>query len=178
MKRRSIAIFLLIFFYLLGSVQAAEGPGGPSGSSGGGGESSSSSGGRKIVKLDLEDLIGNLEKWKQDDPSNYEYLKKLLHIPFVPPKDYAAPTVYLWYPSGKTNITRNDKLDIYAYVKNDNPIEVRSDVYLWLEAKGPGEEEFTRVGSQRVILANEYSEKNNVTTRDWSGMTPSSIQRL
>ncbi|KQC16106.1 MAG: hypothetical protein WCY97_00610 [Methanothrix sp.] len=172
MKRRSIAIFLLIFFYLLGSVQAAEGPGGPSGSSGGGGESSSSSGGRKIVKLDLEDLIGNLEKWKQDDPSNYEYLKKLLHIPFVPPKDYAAPTVYLWYPSGKTNITRNDKLDIYAYVKNDNPIEVRSDVYLWLEAKGPGEEEFTRVGSQRVILANEYSEKNNVTTRDWSGMTP------
>jgi len=172
MKRRSIAIFLLIFFCLLGSVLAAEGPGGPSGSSGGGGESSSSSGGRKIVKLDLEDLIGNLEKWKQNDPSNYEYLKKLLHIPFVPPKEYTVPTALLWYPSGNTNITRNDKLDIYAYVKNDNPIEVRSDVYLWLEAKGPGEEEFTRVGSQRVILANEYSEKNNVTTRDWSGITP------
>jgi len=57
-------------------------------------------------------------------------------------------------------------------VKNDNPIEVPSDVYLWLEAKGPGEDNFTRVGSQRVILANEYSEKNNATTRDWSDITP------
>ncbi len=136
------------------------------------GASPESKSSRKIVKLDLEDMIGNLEKWKQDDPDRYEYMKKLLHIPFVPPKDYVPPTVLIWYPSGKTNITRNDELDIYAYVKNDNPIEVRSDVYLWLEAKGPGEENYTRVGSSRVILANEYSEKNNVTTRDWSGITP------
>jgi hypothetical protein len=177
MKR--FAAVLIIIFLLLPLAAEAQGvsPSPPksapsSGSGGSGGESSSSSGGKKIVKLDLEDMIGNLEKWKQDDPDKYEYLKKLLHIPFVPPKDYAPPTVLLWYPSGKTNITRNDRLDIYAYVKNDNPIEVRSDVYLWLEAKGPGEENYTRVGSSRVILANEYSEKNNVTVRDWSGITP------
>jgi len=172
MKRRSMVIFLLIFLYLLGSAYAAEGPGGPSGSTGGGGDSVTKSGGKKIVKLDLDDMIGNLEKWKQDDPDEYEYMKKLLHIPFVPPKDYTVPTVLIWYPSNKTDITRNDELEIYAWVENDNPIEVRSDVYLWLEAKGPGEDNFTRVGSQRVILANEYSEKNNVTTRDWSGITP------
>ncbi len=141
-------------------------------SSSGDGDSDKRSG-KKIVKLELDDLIGNLEKWKQEDPEEFEYLKKLLHIPFVPPKNYAAPAVLLWYPNStdKARITRNEKLDIYAYVKNDNPIEVRSDVYLWLEAKGPGEENFTRVGSQRVILANEYSEKN-VSIRDWSGITP------
>ncbi len=176
--KRLVACLIIIFLLLLLAAQSQgvspSPPKSTPSSSGGdkGGESSSSSGGRKIVKLDLEDLIGNLEKWKQEDPDEFEYLKKLLHIPFVPPKDYASPTVLIWYPSEKIDITRNDKLDIYAYVKNDNPIEVRSDVYLWLEAKGPGEENFTRVGSQRVILANEYSEKNNATTRDWSGITP------
>jgi hypothetical protein len=174
--KRFVAVLIIIFLLLpLAAQSQGVSPSPPKPTNGGGssgGESSSSSGGRKIVKLDLDDMVGNLEKWKQDDPDEYEYLKKLLHIPFVPPKDYIPPTVLLWYPSGKTNITRNDELDIYAYVKNDNPIEVRSDVYLWLEAKSPGDENYTRVGSQRVILANEYSEKNNVTTRDWSGITP------
>ena len=180
MKRGFIAIFLLIF-YLMGSVQGAEGPGGPSGSTGGGSSGGSagastttSSGGKKIVKLELEDLIGNMEKWKQSDPEKFDYLKKLLHIPFVPPKDYSTPTVLIWYPNSteKAEITRNEKLDIYAWVKNENPIEVRSDVYLYLEAKGPGDENFTRVGSQRVILANEYTGGSNSTTRDWSGLMP------
>jgi hypothetical protein len=176
MKR--FAACLIIFFLLLPLAVAVD-PSPPKStpsSSGGssGGESSSTSGGKKIVKLDLEDLIGNLEKWKQDDPKRYEDLKKLLYIPFVPPKNYTAPTVLIWYPNSTENakITRNEKLDIYAYVKNDNPIEVRSDVYLWLEAKSPGENNFNRVGSQRVILANEYSEKSNATIRDWSGITP------
>jgi hypothetical protein len=174
MKR--IAACLIIIFLLLPLAAQSQGvspsppKSAPSSSDSSGSESKSS--GKKIVKLELDDLVGNLEKWKQDDPDKFEYLKKLLHIPFVPPKDYAAPTVLIWYPSDKTDITRNDKLDIFAYVKNDNPIEVRSDVYLWLEVKGPGEDNFTRVGSQRVILANEYSEKNNATTRDWSGITP------
>jgi len=174
MKR--IAACLIIIFLLLPLAAQSQGvspsppKSAPSSSDSSGSESKSS--GKKIVKLELDDLVGNLEKWKQDDPDKFEYLKKLLHIPFVPPKDYTAPTVLIWYPSAKTDITRNDKLDIFAYVKNDNPIEVRSDVYLWLEAKGPGEDNFTRVGSQRVILANEYSKKNNATTRDWSDITP------
>ncbi len=175
MKR--FAACLIIIFLLLPLAAQSQGvspspPKSTPSSSGDSGGSESKSSGKKIVKLDLEDLIGNLEKWKQDDPDKFEYLKKILHIPFVPPKDYTAPTVLIWYPSAKTDITRNDKLDIYAWVKNDNPIEVRSDVYLWLESKGPGEDNFTRVGSQRVILANEYSKKNNATTRDWSGITP------
>lgn len=178
--KRFAAILIIIFLVLPLAAQSEGVSPSPhkstpssSGSGSSGGDSSSSSGGRKIVKLDLDDMIGNLEKWKQDDSDKYEYMKKLLYIPFVPPKDYIAPTVLLWYPSGETNITRNDHLDIYAYVKNDNPIEVRSDVYLWLEAKGPGEENYTTLGeSQRVILANEYSEKNNVSIRDWSGITP------
>lgn len=177
MKR--LAAFLIVTLLLLPLVVEAQGvspspPKSTPSSSGGssGGASTTTSGGKKIVKLELDDLIGNLEKWKQDEPQEYEYLKKLLHIPFVPPKNYSAPTVLIWYPSEKTKITRNDNLDIYAYVKNDNPIEVRSDVYLYLEAKGPGDENFTRVGSQRVILANEYSQKSNSTIRDWSGLTP------
>lgn len=171
MKR--FAACLIIIFLLLPLAAQSQGVSpSPPPSPGKDGDSEKKSGGKKIVKLDLEDLIGNMEKWKQDDPDKFEYLKKILHIPFVPPKDYTVPTVLIWYPSGKTDITRNDKLEIYAWVENDNPVEVRSDVYLWLEAKGPGEDDFTRVGSQRVILANEYSEKNNVTTRDWSGITP------
>ncbi len=177
MKRFAACLIIILLLLPLAAQSQGVSPSPPKSapsSSGGssGGESSSTSGGKKIVKLELDDLVGNLEKWKQEDPDKFEYLKKILHIPFVPPKDYTVPTVLIWYPSGKTDITRNDKLDIYAWVKNDNPIEVRSDVYLWLEAKGPGEKNFTRVGSQRVILANEYSEKKNATNRDWSGITP------
>jgi hypothetical protein len=177
MKRLAACIIIILLLLPLAAQAQGVSPSPPKStpsSSGGssGGESSSSSGGRRVVQLDLDSMVGNMEKWKQDDPTKFEYLKKLLHIPFVPPKEYAPPTVLVWYPSGKGEITRNDKLDIYAWVKNDNPIEVRSDVYLWLEAKGPGEEEFTRIGSQRVILANEYSEKTNATVRDWSSITP------
>lgn len=175
MKRFAACLIIIFLLLPLAAQSAGVSPSPPKSAPSSSGDSSGSeskSSGKKIVKLELDDLVGNLEKWKQDDPDKFEYLKKLLHIPFVPPKDYAAPTVLIWYPSVKTDITRNDKLDIFAYVKNDNPIEVRSDVYLWLEAKGPGEENFTRVGSQRVILANEYSEKNNATTRDWSDITP------
>lgn len=177
MKR--LAAFLIITLLLLPLAAEAQGvspspPKSTPSSSGGssGGESSSSSSGRRVVQLDLDNMIGNMEKWKQDEPNKFEYLKKLLHIPFVPPKEYNSPTVLIWYPSGKEEITRNDELDIYAWVKNENPIEVRSDVYLWLEAKGPGEKEFTRIGGQRVILANEYNEKTNATVRDWSAITP------
>ena len=122
--------------------------------------------------MDLDSMIGNMEKWKQDDAAKFEYLKKLLHIPFVPPKEYKTPTVLILYPSGKGEITRNEKLDIYAWVKNENPIEVRSDVYLALEVKGPDDEEYIRIGGQRIILANQYDQKTNATLRDWSGITP------
>lgn len=179
MKRLAACLIVVVLLLPLAAQAAGVSPSPPkstpssSGDSSSGG-STSKSGGKKIVKLELEDLIGNLEKWKQDDPDQFEYLKKLLHIPFVPPKNYSAPTVLIWFPNSTDNarITRNEKLDIYAWVKNENPIEVRSDVYLYLEAKGPDQDNFTRVGSQRVILANEYSEKTNSTTRDWSGLTP------
>ncbi|MDF0591048.1 hypothetical protein [Candidatus Methanocrinis natronophilus] len=143
----------------------------PSGGSSGGDPSSTSSS-RRVVQLDLDSMIGNMERWKQNDPAKFERLKNLLHIPFVPPKEYKTPTVLIWYPSGKGEITRNEKLDIYAYVKNDNPMEVRSDVYLALEVKGPDDEEYIRIGGQRIILANQYDEKTNATLRDWSGITP------
>jgi len=122
--------------------------------------------------MDLDSMIGNMEKWKQDDPAKFERLKNLLHIPFVPPKEYKTPTVLIWYPPAKGEITRNEKLDIYAYVKNDNPMEVRSDLYLALEMKGPDDQEYARIGGQRIILANQYDEKTNATLRDWSGITP------
>ena len=177
MKRFAACLIMILLLLPLAAQAAGVSPSPPKSTPSSSGDSSSGttkSGGKKIVKLELEDLIGNLENWKQDDPDQFEYLKKLLHIPFVPPKNYSAPTVLIWYPNSteNANITRNEKLDIYAWVKNDNPIEVRSDVYLYLEAKGPGQENFTRVGSQRVILANEYSSKSNSTTRDWSGLTP------
>jgi hypothetical protein len=111
MKR--LAAFLIVTLLLLPLVVEAQGvspspPKSTPSSSGGssGGASTTTSGGKKIVKLELDDLIGNLEKWKQDEPQEYEYLKKLLHIPFVPPKNYSAPTVLIWYPSEKTKITR------------------------------------------------------------------------
>ncbi len=177
MKRLAACMIVVCLLLPLAAQAAGVSPSPPKSTPSSSGDSSSGttkSGGKKIVKLELEDLIGNLEKWSQDDPDQYEYLKKLLYIPFVPPKNYSAPTVLIWYPNSTENakITRNEKLDIYAWVKNENPIEVRSDVYLYLEAKGPGQENFTRIGSQRVILANEYSSKSNSTTRDWSGLTP------
>jgi len=163
--------YFLIAMCLISCAFCADGPGGPSGSSDGG-SSSSSHGGKKIVKLDLDDLVGNFEKWKKEDPKQFDYMKKLLHIPFEPSEDYNTPTVYIYYPYNNTNITRNEKLKMTAWVKNNNPIEVRSNIYLQLEAKGPGEENFSAVSSQRVILSNEYSEDSNVSMRDWTDITP------
>ena len=124
------------------------------------------------MKLDLDDLVGNFEKWKKEDPKQFDYMKKLLHIPFEPSGNYSTPTVLIYYPYNNTNITRNEKLKMIAWVKNDNPIEVRSNIYLQLEAKGPGEKNFSAVSSQRVVLSNEYSEDSNASMRDWSDITP------
>jgi len=165
MKISKLIIFLIIFIYLIVCAYGADGPGGPSGNNAG--SSGSSSGGKHIVKLNLDDMVENAKKWKQQDPDKFDEFKELLHIPFIPPNEYKTPTVFIYYPENETEISRNDKLTIYASIANDNPAEVRSDLYLWLEVKKPNSNNFTRIDSQRVVLTNEYNERN-ASSRCWS----------
>ncbi|MHC1631303.1 MAG: hypothetical protein ACXQT4_03270 [Methanotrichaceae archaeon] len=169
MKKRSLIIFLIICMCLLGCACGKIGPGGThsSGSSGGSSTGGDSGGGRHIVNLDLEDLIKAAEKWKNEDPDDFDYLKTLFAKPFVTTTEYKLPSVFIHYPSNETTIYRNDKLDISAYLWNSNPIEIRRVLYLTLEMKKEGETEFKPITEVQKIQTNEYDKEHNFTSRSW-----------
>jgi hypothetical protein len=175
MKMRSLIIFFIICVYILGGAGGKQGPGSAGGSDSGSSDSGDSEKTKRsssYVKLELEDLIGNCEKWKQDNPDDFEYLKHLLYIPFVPSQDYERPTVLIYYPHNDTNISRSEKLNLDVYVWNKNPEDIRSDLFLWLEVKSPGVENFTQIGQPVIILRNEYSGEYNSARRTWSDVAP------
>ncbi|MHC1594734.1 MAG: hypothetical protein ACXQT2_05440 [Methanotrichaceae archaeon] len=161
---KKLIVVLIIFMCLLGYVEGKEGPGGPGGSTGGG-DTGSSSHSKRIVKLDLESMIKNAETWKKNDPEKFEYLKTLLSKPFVTTDEYGLPGALIYYPSSGTIVNRNDELDIRSYVWNSNPIEIRRVLYLTLEMREEGSEEFRPVTDVQKIQTNEY--KSNFTERKW-----------
>ncbi|MEA2046630.1 MAG: hypothetical protein U9N48_08970 [Euryarchaeota archaeon] len=162
---RKLIVILIIFICLLGYVEGKEGPGGPGGSTGSSDTGSSSS--KRIVKLDLESMIKNAESWKKNDPEEFEYLKTLLSKPFVTTDEYKWPSALIYYPSSGTTVNRNDELDIRSYVWNSNPIEIRRVLYLTLEMREEGSEEFSPITDVQKIQTNEYDKKYNLTERKW-----------
>ncbi len=162
---RKLIVVLIIVICLLGCVEGKEGPGGPGGSIGSSDTGSSSS--KRIVKLDLESMIKNAESWKKNDPEEFEYLKTLLSKPFVTTDEYRLPSALIYYPSSGATVNRNDELDIRSYVWNSNPIEIRRVLYLTLEMREDGSEEFRPITDVQKIQTNEYDKKYNLTERRW-----------
>jgi hypothetical protein len=83
------------------------------------------------------------------------------------------PTVLMYYKGNNTTVSRNQPLEIVTVATNNNPLEMRRMLDLYLEIEEPGSDKYERVNSwPEKIQTNEYDEKTNTTYRIW-GMLPS-----
>jgi len=163
-----------IFTILLILPVIAQGGGvlGSGGSSGGEGSTTTSSGGGGggSKHLQMDTFIKDLEKWQKEKPDQFDYLKKLLYKEPFTTSEYVPPVVWVYYKGNET-VTRSQNIKISADVINRNPIEIRRVVYLSLEMKEPGQEEFRQVNpAYQIIQTNEYSEDNS-TLRTFPDIT-------
>ena len=169
MNRKLICI-LVIFAFLL-SVQNVVGPAtksaGSSGGSGGGG----GGGGSKQVTIDT--LLKTIQDSKKSKPAKFEELRTILWKNPITNESYIWPTVVMYYKGNNTTVSRNQPLEIETIATNNNPLEMRRMLDLYLEVKEPGSDKYERVNSwPEKIQTNEYDEKTNTTYRIW-GMLPS-----
>jgi hypothetical protein len=169
MNRKLICI--LVIFALLLSVQNVVGPAtksaGSSGGSGGGG----GGGGSKQVTIDS--LLKTIQDGKKSKPAQFEELRTILWKDPITSEEYKMPTVLLYYKGNNTTVSRNQPLEIITVATNNNPLEMRRMLDLYLEVKEPGSDKYERINSwPEKIQTNEYDEKTNTTYRIW-GMLPS-----
>ena len=88
-------------------------------------------------------------------------------------EEYEWPTVLMYYKGNNTTVSRNQPLEIITVATNNNPLEMRRMLDLYLEVKEPGSNKYERINSwPEKIQTNEYDEKTNTTYRIW-GMLPS-----
>lgn len=150
-------ICILVVFALLFSVQNVVGPATQSaGSSGGGG------GGGSGSSLSMEKFKNYLERWQKEDSMKFDYIKKLLYKEPWTTDKYDPPRVNIIYNASRLNITRNDPVEIGAYIENPNSEEIRRVLYLSLEAKSPGSSDFKSIGTRQIVQVNDYETKNNI----------------
>ncbi|MDD2754005.1 MAG: hypothetical protein PHS80_00625 [Methanothrix sp.] len=164
-------ISILIVFALLLSVQNVVGPAtqsaGSSGGSGGGG------GGGGSKSVDIDRLLKAVEDAKKNKPAKLEELKTVLWKDPITSDEYKMPTVLMYYKGNNTTVSRNQLLEIITVATNNNPLEMRRMLDLYLEVKEPGSNKWERINSwPEKIQTNEYDEKTNTTLRIW-GMLPS-----
>jgi len=169
MNRKLICI--LVIFTLLLSVQNVIGPAttsaGSSGGSGGGG----GGGGSKQVTIDT--LLKTVQDAKKNKPAKFDELQAFLWKDPITSEEYVMPTVLMYYKGNNTIVSRNQPLEIVTVATNNNPLEMRRMLDLYLEVKEPGSDKYERINSwPEKIQTNEYNEETNTTLRIW-GMLPS-----
>jgi hypothetical protein len=168
MNRKLICI-LVIFAFLL-SVQNVVGPAtksaGSSGGSGGGG-----GGGSKQMTIDS--LLKLIQDSKKSKPAKFDELRTILWKNPITNESYIWPTVLMYYKGNNTTVSRNQPIEIKTVATNNNPLEMRRMLDLYLEVKEPGSDKYERINSwPEKIQTNEYDEKTNTSYRIW-GMLPS-----
>ena len=174
LKRLTVA--LLAMLLIAGLSQAGEvlgggdfsggGDSGPSVSSGGGG-----GGGSR--QIDIDRLIKTVQDGKKSKPAKFEELRTLLWKDPITSEEYEWPTVLMYYKGNNTTVSRNQPIEIITVATNNNPLEMRRMLDLYLEVKSPGSDKYERLNSwPEKIQTNEYDEKANTTLRIW-GMLPS-----
>ena len=169
MNRKLICI--LVIFALLLSVQNVIGPATKSAGSSGGSGSGGGGGGSKPV--DIDKLLKAVQDGKKDKPAKFEELKTILWKDPITTENYTLPTVLMYYKGNNTTVSRTEPVEIITVVTNNNPLEMRRMLDLYLEVKDPGQSEYRRVNSwPEKIQTNEYGEKQNSTQRIWT-MLPS-----
>jgi hypothetical protein len=170
MRRMAVCLIVLGVFLLshIVPVIAPEGPqpSDTSGSSGGGG-----GGGSK--QIDIDRLIKTVQDGKKNKPAKFEELRTILWKDPITSEEYKKPVVLMYYKGNNTTISRNQPLEIITIVTNNNPLEMRRMLDLYLEVKEPGSNKYERLNTwPEKIQTNEYNENTNTTFRIW-GMLPS-----
>ena len=70
----------------------------------------------------------------------------------------------MYYKGNNTTVSRNQPLEIITVATNNNPLEMRRMLDLYLEVKEPGSDKYERINSwPEKIQTNEYDEKTNTT---------------
>jgi len=168
MNRKLISV--LIVFALLLSVQNVIGPATTSAGSSGGSGSSGGGGGSKSV--DIDRLLKAVQDGKKNKPAKFEELKTILWKDPITNENYTLPTVLMYYKGNNTTVSRTEPVEIMTVVTNNNPLEMRRMLDLYLDVKDPGSSEYRHINSwPEKIQTNEYDAKNG-TIRIWS-MLPS-----
>ncbi|HPT19346.1 MAG TPA: hypothetical protein PLJ25_04720, partial [Methanothrix sp.] len=87
-------------------------------------------------------------------------------------ENYTMPTVLMYYKGNNTTVSRTEPIEVMTVVSNNNPLEMRRMLDIYLEVKDPGSSEFERMNTwPEKIQTNEYNEKNT-SFRIW-GLLPS-----
>ena len=164
MNKKVICILVLLALML--SVQNVVGPetikGGGDGGGGGGGSK----------QVDIDRMLKAVQDGKKNKPDKFEELRTILWKDPITSEEYKRPTVLMYYKGNNTTVSRTETIEIITWIRNNNPMEMRRMLDLYLEVKEPGSTEFKRVNSwPEKIQTNEYDEKNT-TQRLWT-MHPS-----
>ncbi len=157
---RWLLFFLIMCFFLVPMIAQCGLTFSDSDSSDSSSSSSSSSGSKKLT---VDAFKRYLEDWQERQPDKYEEIRDLLYKEPYTTENYVAPSVWVYYePKNNKTVYRSDEIEIGAYVQNENPIEIRRALYLYLEVKGPEDEAFKPAKAERqIIQVNEYSVNNN-----------------
>ena len=173
---KGLTAALLALLLIAGVSQAGEVLGG--GDSSGGGDSGPSvspggGGGGGSRQIDIDRLLKTIQDGKKSKPAKFEELRTLLWKDPITSEEYKWPTVLMYYKGNNTTVSRNQPLEIITVATNNNPLEMRRMLDLYLEVKEPGSNKYERINSwPEKIQTNEYSEETNTTLRIW-GMLPS-----
>ena len=167
MNRKFICILLVLAVLVsVGTVVAPAPSEGPSTSSSGGG-----GGGSR--QIDIDRLLKAVKDGEKNKPAKFEELKTILWKDPITSDEYEWPTVLMYYKGNNTTVSRNQPLEIMTVATNNNPLEMRRMLDLYLEVKEPNSNKYERINTwPEKIQTNEYNEKTNTTYRIWS-MLPS-----
>ncbi len=156
MSQKTICFLVLLVLVLSVATVVAPAPApGPSGGSSGGSH------------LSLDSFTRSLENWQKENPTKYEDMTKLLRNGVVP--EYELPSLALRYSKNKS-VNKNEQLDLKFQVQNPNSIDLRIPLYVDLEAKVQGSDEFKKVNQNSMVVQPfAYSEKNkaNIFESGW-----------
>ena len=171
-----LAAAILALLLVAGLSQAGEVLGG--GDSSGEGDSGTPSvspggGGGGSRQIDIDRLIKAVKDGEKKKPAKFEELRTLLWKDPITSEEYEWPTVLMYYNGNNTTVSRNQPLEIITVATNNNPLEMRRMLDLYLEVKEPGSDKYERINTwPEKIQTNEYDEKTNTSYRIW-GMLPS-----
>lgn len=169
--KRILALILILLLVLPMTAQCGGVLGGGSPSSSSSSGSSGGGGGSRIS--DIDNFIRQVESWKTQQPDKFDKLRTIFWKEPITSGEYVLPTVLMYYNGNNMTVTRNQPLDITTIVVNNNPLEMRRMLDLYLEVKNPGSNKYERINSwPEKIQTTEYNEKTNTTYRIWD-MLPS-----